>query len=87
MLPHLDEDESTVGVLIELRHLAATPILAKVRCHAKVIYVDGKQFSFELKAWDHHELICRGTHKLHVIDKSRMATTLQKKQSKSPPTD
>lgn len=79
MLPHLDPEESTVGVVVEVEHLAPTPVGAEVRCVAKVIYSDKYLFSFELRAMDGHELICRGTHKLKVIRKSRLAQAVARK--------
>lgn len=80
MLPYLEPTESTVGVVVDIQHLAATPLGAKVRCQAKIIFSDKRQFSFELRAWDEDELICRGTHKLQVILKSRLRDAVEKKR-------
>ena len=82
VLPFLDPEESTVGAIVNVEHIAPTPVGARVRCQAKVIYIDKRLFSFELRAWDEQELICRGTHKLKVIRKSRLAEVLSKKHSK-----
>lgn len=82
VLPHLEDSESTVGVVVNVEHKAPTPIGSKVRCQAKVIYLDGRTISFELKAHDDHDLICQGTHKLRVILKSRLAAAVQKKGSR-----
>ncbi len=79
VLPYLEVGESTVGAVVNVEHLAPTPVGARVRCLAKIIYIDKRLFSFELRAWDQHELICRGTHKLKVIRKSRLAEALSKK--------
>ena len=79
MLPFLEPHESTVGVVVEVEHSAPSPIGAMIRCQARIIFIDKRQFSFELRAWDDHELICRGTHKLRVIQKSRLAAAVAKK--------
>lgn len=79
MLPHLEPEESTVGAVVEVEHLSPTAVGGRVRCQAKVIFVDRRQFSFELKAWDEHDLICRGTHKLRVIQKVRLKNALANK--------
>lgn len=71
--PLLESGESTVGVIINVEHLAATPLGAKVVCRARVIYTDGPVISFQFEAHDEHEQIARGTHKLRVIETARLA--------------
>ena len=68
VLPLLDAGESTVGVVVNIEHTAATPLGAEVVCHARVIHADGPLISFQLEAHDQHERIARGTHKLRVIE-------------------
>lgn len=82
VLPSLESFESTVGVVIEVEHTAASPIGAKIKCQAKIIYIDKRQFSFELRAWDEEELVCRGTHKLRVIQKAKLADAVAKKSKR-----
>ena len=65
--PFLETDERTVGVEIELRHLAPTPPGAKVTITTRVIHTDGREISFQVEARDEHELISRGAHKRAVI--------------------
>src|SRR5262245_20234691 len=66
ILPLLDAGESTVGTVVEVRHLAATPVGQKVTCLARVVQVDGSAISFQLEARDSQEVIARGFHKLRV---------------------
>jgi predicted thioesterase len=79
VLPLLESGESTVGVVVNLEHTAATPLGAAVVCRARVIYVDGPVISFQLKAHDEHEEIARGTHKLRVIQAARLAKKVEAK--------
>ena len=79
MLPLLETGESTVGVVVDVEHIAATPLGAEVVCLARVIYADGSLISFQLEARDEHEQIARGTHKLRVIDAARLARKVQQK--------
>lgn len=67
LAPCLDENERTVGIEIELKHLAPTPVGAKIRCTARVIRVEGKEVAFQVEASDAHELIARGVHLRRVI--------------------
>lgn len=80
VLPFLQPGESTVGVVVNIEHLAPTPPGAKVLCKAKVIYIDGKVISFKLEAFDEHEKIASGTHKLRIIESARLAARVQQKR-------
>ena len=71
MLPLLEDNESTVGVRVDVEHLAPTPLGDRVQYKAKVIHVEGSLISFSLEASDSQEQIARGTHKLRVIEKDR----------------
>ena len=79
VLPLLEPGESTVGVVVNVEHTAATPLGAQVICRARVIYADGPLISFQLEAHDEHERIARGTHKLRVIEAARLAKAVQRK--------
>ena len=79
LLPILEPGESCVGTVVNVQHLAATPLGEKVTCRARLYAVDGKQFSFQLEAYDEHELIAKGTHKRRVISTSRFDQKIQKK--------
>lgn len=83
VLPLLEPGESTVGAVVNVEHIAATPIGAQVVCRARVIYVDGPLISFQLEARDEHERIARGTHKLRVIQAARLAKRVTSKLRKN----
>lgn len=83
ILPLLDPGESTVGTLVEVRHLAATPVGQTVRCVARVVQTDSQEISFQLEARDEHEVIGRGFHKLRVINMDRFAARVRAKQRNS----
>ena len=77
--PFLETDERTVGIEIELRHLAPTPVGARVTCTARVVHSDGTQISFQVEARDEHELVARGSHKRAVIRVESFARRVQRK--------
>jgi predicted thioesterase len=77
--PFLEADERSVGIEIELRHLAATPLGQPVTCATRVISVDGMQIGFQIEARDAHELIARGLHKRAVIRVGNFARRVQRK--------
>ncbi len=80
VLPYLEQGESTVGVVINVEHIAATPPGAEVVCRARVIYTDGPVISFQFEAFDEHEKIATGTHKLRVIQAARLAKKVESKK-------
>ena len=79
MLPHLEPTESTVGTLVDIEHLAPTPLGQAVNCRAQVLRSEGSQFLFKLEAFDEREKIANGLHKLNVIDKARFAGRVNRK--------
>jgi len=81
LAPFLDADERSVGIEIELRHLAASPLGAQVTCTARVLSVDGKQIGFQIEARDRHELIARGLHKRAVIRVDSFAKRVGRKSA------
>ena len=82
MLPLLEPGESTVGVIVNVEHLAATPLGSEVVCRARVIYTDGPLITFQIEAHDEHEKIARCTHKLRVIQATRLAKRVEDKMRK-----
>lgn len=59
---NLSEGKTTVGIRIDIQHLAPTPIGMEVKAKAELISVDGQRLQFRLEAGDEKELIGRGEH-------------------------
>ena len=81
LAPHLDADERTVGVEIDIKHLAPTPVGQTIHCRAQVISAEGRQFTFQIEARDDHEVIVRGLHKRAVIRTESFGRRVRQKQS------
>jgi predicted thioesterase len=77
--PKLTKDQSSVGIALEVKHLAATPPGHRVRARAEVIQVQGRKVTFQVQAWDEVELIGKGTHTRYVIDVARFMQRAQAK--------
>jgi predicted thioesterase len=71
VIPHLDPGQTTVGTLVNVRHLAATPIDVKVSATAELIEVDGRRLVFRVEAHDERQKIGEGTHERFVLDLER----------------
>lgn len=77
--PCLEPGQGTVGTLLNVKHLAATPVGMEVRCETKLIEVDRKRLVFEVKAFDACGLIGEGVHERFIVDNQRF---MQKAGSK-----
>ena len=63
----LSEGTCTVGTLINIKHLAATPLGMKVRCESELIEIDRKRLVFTLSVFDEREKIGEGTHERFIV--------------------
>lgn len=79
IVPHLDDSQSTVGTLVNIRHLAATPVGMEVVTKAELLEIDGRRLRFHIEAWDAVEKIAEGDHERFIIDRERFIQRLQKK--------
>jgi fluoroacetyl-CoA thioesterase len=66
--PSLPAGYVSVGMMVNIRHLAATPIGRTVRAIARVARVEGKGVLFEVEAWDGARKIGDGTHRRGVVN-------------------
>ncbi|HEV7599835.1 MAG TPA: thioesterase family protein [Bradyrhizobium sp.] len=80
--PFLDFGESAVGISINVRHLAATPVGHDICAEAEVIDIKGKRIEFKVSARDETEEIGKGIHERMVIDLRSFNTRLA---GKDPP--
>jgi fluoroacetyl-CoA thioesterase len=77
--PHLDPGEGSVGVHVDVSHLAATPAGFTVTVDAEVTAVHGKRISFNVKAHDGVELIGEGRHDRFVVGWDRFNARVAEK--------
>ena len=73
------EGNTTVGTLINAKHLSADPVGAEIRCESEVVEVDGRRLAFEIKVFDRDGLVGEAYHERFVIDKARFMDKVQKK--------
>jgi predicted thioesterase len=68
---HLPAGYSSVGVHLDVRHLAPTPVGGRVRVRAEILSIDGLQVTLEVQAWDDQEQVGAGQHQRVVIEEAR----------------
>ena len=79
----LPEGYSSVGIHVDMRHLAPTPLGDTVRVETEVLSVDGWTVAFAVRAWDSKELIGECKHERFVIDVARFLKRVEAKTSKN----
>jgi fluoroacetyl-CoA thioesterase len=77
--PYLDPGESSVGMAIEVKHVAATPPGHRVRAEAEVTKAEGRRFEFKVRAFDEVEEIGSGLHWRAVIDSAKFKDRIKAK--------
>ncbi|MGM9612072.1 MAG: thioesterase family protein [Butyricicoccus sp.] len=77
----LDEGKTTVGMQINVSHVAATPAGMKVHFETELIEIapNGKVLTFKVAAYDEKGLIGEGTHQRAIVDKARFEAKAQAK--------
>ena len=63
----IPEDKTSVGISLDIAHLAATPVGMDVRAEAEVAAIDGNIITFQVTAFDETGKIGEGTHKRAII--------------------
>jgi predicted thioesterase len=81
LVPMLAPDEISLGVYIDLTHLAPTPVGFIVRTEVEIIGVDGRRVNFAVAAFDEREKIAEGTHERYISDRARFLANLEEKVS------
>ena len=66
--PYLEGNEGTVGIEINLQHLAPSPMGMVIYCDSELKSIDGKILTFEVTCRSRKELLGKGTHKRAIID-------------------
>ena len=65
-IPNAEWD--SVGTVVNIKHLAATPIGTEVLLKSKVISVNGRRVMFDVEAFDKIEKIGQGQHERFIIN-------------------
>lgn len=77
----LPQGYSSVGVHVDVRHLAPTPVGSQVKIQARLLALDGAAATFEVGAWDDLEQCGSGSHQRMVIDAERFLRRVGRKRA------
>ena len=69
--PFLDDGCATVGTVVNIKHLSATPMGMKAYATSELIEVDGRRLVYKVEAYDEVGLIAEGMHERFIIYKEK----------------
>ena len=77
--PHLKPGQGQVGLSVNIRHLAPTPIGKKVRAETEHVAIDRRKLTFKVAVHDDVEQVGEAEHERFVIDVAKYIERLKKK--------
>jgi len=77
-IPEIEWD--SVGTLVDIKHLAATPVGAEIFLISNITSVNGRRVMFEVNAFDNVEKIGEGRHERFIINIKRFKSKFIEKQ-------
>ncbi len=75
----LPAGHQTVGIHLDVTHVAATPVGMRVKAHAELTRVDNRTLWFRVHAEDQKERIGEGAHERIVINLAKFDLRMQDK--------
>ncbi|HET9472966.1 MAG TPA: hotdog domain-containing protein [Steroidobacteraceae bacterium] len=85
MRPLLGEGQLSVGVALNVRHTAATPVGSRVRAVATLSRAETKLLHFRIQAFDDAGLVGEGEHARAVIDTARLLAGAARRRNPDSP--
>jgi fluoroacetyl-CoA thioesterase len=76
----LPDGYMSVGIQVDVKHLAATPINIQIRVRTEILKIAKNRVHLSIDAWDEHDKIGEGTHWRAVVEKERFMTRVLNKQ-------
>lgn len=78
----LEEGFTTVGILVNVKHLSATPLGMKVEIKSDLIKVDGRALTFKVEAYDEKGIIGEGIHERFIVNNEKFQAKADSKSDK-----
>jgi len=75
----LPEGMITVGTRVDIRHMAAAPLGARVQARARLLEVKGRRLRFHVEALDRYETLARGENEQLVVRRDAFLERVRRK--------
>ncbi|MFI5340071.1 MAG: thioesterase family protein [Candidatus Methylomirabilales bacterium] len=79
VLPFLQPNQNTVGIRVEMRHLAATPMGMKVTARCTLAEIDRRRLVFQAEVHDELEKVGEGSNERFIVDREKHEQRIQEK--------
>jgi fluoroacetyl-CoA thioesterase len=79
----LPAGHQSLGIKLDVSHVAATPVGLRVTATAEVVHLEGRTITFRVEAHDEFEPIGGGTHERVVVSVARFDERVQRKARKA----
>ena len=67
----LEDGQGSVGTLMNVQHIAATPVGMQVRAESELLAVEGRKLTFRVEAFDERGKIGEGIHERFLVDNQK----------------
>lgn len=67
----LEEGQGTVGTLMNVSHISATPLGMEVTAKTELVEIDRRRLVFRVEAFDERGKIGEGTHERFIVDNGK----------------
>ena len=75
----LEDDKTSVGTLVNVSHLSATPIGMKVNCRCTLSVIDGRRLVFDVEVYDECTKVGSGVHERFIVNRERFSANARQK--------
>ena len=76
---HLADGYQSLGIHLDVRHFAATPVGMSIQATAELILIEGRTLTFRVEVRDAMEAIGDGTHQRVIVNVARFDERVQRK--------
>lgn len=77
--PFLEDGQSTVGTLVNVKHLSASPVGMKITCRTELKEIDRRRLVFHVECSDEAGIIGEGEHERFIIDEAKFMVKTEAK--------
>jgi fluoroacetyl-CoA thioesterase len=81
LAPHLAAGEQSVGISMNLKHTAPTPLGMEVRAVSEITQIDGRKITFKVEGFDEKEKIGEAVHERFIINAEKFNQRVEAKKS------
>lgn len=79
LLGQLDEGMTSVGTVLDIKHLAATPVGMKAEAVVTLVEIDGRRLVFDVTVSDEKDKISEGVHERFIVNSEKFMSKVNSK--------